>query len=270
MAWAVFTAHPVFMFGEQPLNQPSDLVSLRGKTALVTGAAKRLGAATALRLAREGVHVVIHYGTSLAEAECVREQVEAQGVRGMLVQADLAVHGAGAALFEEALALAGPIDFLVNNASIFPEGNLADLDPDGLALNMQVNALAPLEIARALHAQQRSGAIVNLLDTRVNDYDQKHVAYHLSKRTLEALTRMMAHDYAPRVRVNAVAPGLALPPEGLGVEYLAGLAHTNPLQRFGSAEGIVEAIVFLLRSGFVTGQTIFVDGGRHLKGSFYG
>lgn len=252
------------------MHQPSDLVVLRGKTALITGAARRLGAATALRLAREGVHVVLHYGTSLTEAECVREQAEGQGVRAVLVQADLAVHGAGMALFEEAEAVAGPIDFLVNNASIFPVGTLAELDAEGLAENMQVNALSPLELARAMHAQERAGAIVNLLDTRANDYDQKHVAYHLSKRTLDALTRMMAHDYAPLLRVNAVAPGLALPPEGLGVEYLAGLAYTNPLQRYGSAEGVAEAIMFLLRSGFITGQTIYVDGGRHLRGSFYG
>jgi len=248
----------------------SDIVPLRGKTALITGAAKRLGAATALRLAQEGVHVVLHYSTSLLEAEVVREEAEAQGVRALLVQADLALPGAGTSLFEEALSIAGPIDFLVNNASIFPSGSLADLDADSLAQNHQINALAPLELARALHAQQRAGAIVNLLDTRVNDYDQKHVAYHLSKRTLDGLTRMMAHDFAPQLRVNAVAPGLALPPEGLGIDYLASLAHTNPLQRHGSAEGVVEAIVFLLRSGFVTGQTIFVDGGRHLRGSFYG
>ena len=80
----------------------------------------------------------------------------------------------------------------------------------------------------------------------------------------------MAVEFAPQVRVGAVAPGLSLPPEGKDLAYLQDLAHTNPLQRYGSAEGIAEAVVFLLRSGFVTGQTIYVDGGRHLKGDFYG
>lgn len=248
----------------------AELVELRGKTALITGAAKRIGAAIALRLAREGVHIVVHYQTSQTEAEALAVDLRGLGVQVYLVQADLAQPGVGEALFAQALAAAGPIDFLVNNASIFPTDTFADLDEKKLALNMQIHALAPVALGRALHAQGREGAIVNLLDARMNDYDQAHLAYHLSKRTLSALTRIMAAEFAPRVRVSGVAPGLSLPPEGKDLAYLQGLAHTNPLQRYGSAEGIAEAVVFLLRSGFVTGQTIYVDGGRHLKGDFYG
>jgi pteridine reductase len=104
------------------------------------------------------------------------------------------------------------------------------------------------------------------LDTRVAGYDRQHVAYHLSKQMLCTLTRMMAVEFAPRIRVNAVAPGLILPPEGKGMDYLEGLKGTNPLNQYGSAEDISAAAVFLIGSAFITGQGIHVDGGRHLKG----
>ena len=125
-------------------------------------------------------------------------------------------------------------------------------------------------IARAFGAQGIEGVIVNFLDTRIEDYDRKHAAYHLSKRMLYTLTRMMAIEFAPLVRVNAVAPGLILPPPGKDESYLAQLAHTNPLGRYGDPSHIVEAVLFLVRNDFVTGQVVFVDGGRHLKGKMYG
>ena len=136
--------------------------------------------------------------------------------------------------------------------------------------NIQVNAISPLLIARSFAEQGCEGAIVNFLDTRITEYDNGHAAYHLSKRMLFTLTRMMALEFAPSIRVNAVAPGLILPPPGEDLSYLQKLAHTNPLNRIGSPESITDAVLFLLRSEFVTGQVIFVDGGYHMKGSVYG
>ena len=107
------------------------------------------------------------------------------------------------------------------------------------------------------------------LDTMVMDYDKKHLPYHLSKRTLQTLTRIMAMEFAPAIRVNAVAPGLILPPAGKGLEYLEQLVSSNPLHRYGGPEDIVQAVFYLLGAEFVTGQTLFVDGGRHLRGSMY-
>ena len=136
--------------------------------------------------------------------------------------------------------------------------------------NIHINALAPALLSRAFAKTAARGDIVNLLDCRISDYDAEHLSYHLSKRMLMSLTRILALELAPDIRVNGVAPGLILPPPGQGREYLRRLALTNPLERWGGAEDIVRAIVFLLESPFVTGQIIYVDGGRSLKGSLYG
>lgn len=245
-------------------------MSLRGKTALVTGAARRIGRAMALALAGEGVHVVVHYHRSHAEAQALVDEIMGQGVRAQAVRADLADADQAAGLVRRAEDIGGAIDTVINSASIFPAGTLTDLTPEDLAANVQVNATSPFLIGRALAERGREAAIVNFLDARMVDYDSRHAAYHLSKRMLFTLTRMMALEFAPAVRVNAVAPGLILPPPGEDESYLQRLAPTNPLNTAGTLEGITDAVLFLLRSGFITGQVIFVDGGRHLRGNVYG
>ncbi len=246
------------------------MTSLAGSTALVTGAAKRIGKATALALAAHGAGVVVHYRSSRDAAQGVVSEIEGRGGRAWAVAADLASPEAAAGLFDRACRAAGPIDIIVNSASIFPRNTLLDMTPQDLAENMHVNALAPLLLGRALAAAGRPGSIVNVLDTRIVHYDAAHAAYHVSKRACYTFTRMMALQFAPAVRVNGVAPGLILPPAGEDESYLARLAAENPLQRIGSLRGITDAVLFLLRSDFITGQVIFVDGGFHLKGSVYG
>jgi pteridine reductase len=245
-------------------------MKLPGKTALVTGAGKRLGRAAALALASQGASVVVHYQSSGSEAEECAAFVRECGVKSWTVQADLADASAASGLMQRAIDMAGPIDILVNSASIFPRSTLADMAWDDVTASMQVNAGSPFVISRAFAAQARGGAIINILDTRVVHYDKVHAAYHLSKRALLTLTRMMALEYAPTIRVNAVAPGLILPPPGEDESYLQRMISSIPLQRMGSADDICEAILYLLRSDFVTGQVIFVDGGFHMKGSVYG
>jgi len=134
---------------------------------------------------------------------------------------------------------------------------------------VQVHALAPLTLSRALAKQGRDGHIINMLDSRVTDYDRDHAAYHLSKRMLLTLTRMLAMELAPRIAVNGVAPGLILPPAGKDESYLRDLAHTNPMNRHGGVGDITDAVLYLLTSRFVTGQVMFVDGGRHMRGPLY-
>lgn len=248
----------------------SDIISIADKTALVTGAAKRLGRAIALALARAGAHIIVHYRASHDEAEETAAAIRAEGVQAWAISADLVHPQEAVSLFDRAAEAAGAIDFLINSASIFPSSGLRDFAPESLMENVQINALAPILLARRMAEQNREGAIINLLDAMIADYDKNHVPYHLSKRMLHDATRMMALEFAPKLRVNGIAPGLALPPVGKDEGYLAALAHTNPLQRYGSEAGICEAALFLLRSGFVTGQIIFVDGGRHLRGSVYG
>jgi len=243
---------------------------LQGRTALITGAAQRIGRAVATVLAREGVNVVIHYRTSTEQAEATASELRGVGVNAWTLAADLADPNEAANLLRRAEEEAGPVDLVVNNASIFPESTLTTLSPDDVHANVAVNALSPFVIARSLHDTGRAGAVVNLLDCMVADYDSKHVAYHLSKRMLYSFTRMMAVEFAPRVRVNGVAPGPTLPPAGKDESYLAGLASSNPLNRYGTPEDVAAAILFLLKSTFITGQVIFVDGGRSLRGAMYG
>jgi pteridine reductase len=239
---------------------------LSGKTALVTGAAKRIGRGVALALSEAGVHVVVHCGTSRDEAEDTAARIRERGTRAWVLQADLSSPAETRSLFARAGESAGALDFLVNSASIFPKSRLGDFTPEELAESLRVNAMAPLDLSRSFAAQGREGAIVNFLDTRVTGFDKSHAAYSISKNVLLNLTRMMALEFAPRVSVNAVAPGLILPPPGEDESYLQRLAHTNPMHKAGSVEGIAEAVLFLLGSDFITGQVLFVDGGRHLRG----
>jgi hypothetical protein len=246
------------------------MVSLNSQIALVTGGAKRLGRASALALAAEGASVVIHYATSAENAENLAHEIECVGVRAWTVQGDLSDPAAATAVFEKACAAAGKCDILINNASNFPESTFADFSPADVHASVNLHALSPALLARAMHEKGQSGAVVNMLDCMIADYDRKHLAYHLSKRMLHTLTRIMAVELAPRIRVNAVAPGLTLPPVDKDESYLAGLASSNPLNRHGGPDDVAAAIVFLLKSDFITGEVIYVDGGRNLRGNMYG
>ena len=159
---------------------------------------------------------------------------------------------------------------LVNSASVFNKNGILDFPFEELTHEIAVNAFAPLELARAFANKCEGSAIVNLLDSRMNAYDKRHAAYHLSKRMLYSITRMLALELSPAIRVNAVAPGLILPPPGEAMSYLGAHKGENPLVRHGSPEGVAEAVRYLVTAEFVTGQVIFVDGGRHLKSSVYG
>jgi pteridine reductase len=245
-------------------------VSLAGRTALVTGAAKRIGRAIALALAQHGVHVVAHYSQSDREAEALCSEIERLGVRAWSVRGDLMDARQTELVFREAAAQAGSIDVLINNASIFERDTVWDATEESVWKNLRIHALAPLILARELAGQGRPAHVINLLDTRVTVYDREHASYHISKRALLTLTRMLAVELAPNVAVNAIAPGLILPPAGENETYLVKLAHTNPLKRYGGPADVVEAVLFLLRSRFITGQIIYVDGGYHMKGHMYG
>ncbi len=244
-------------------------VSLAGKTALVTGAAKRIGRAIAMALAQSGVHVVVHYNRSAPDALALCEELQRLGVSAWAIGGDLMDAAQTARVFQEAVAQAGPIDLLVNNASIFERDTLWQATEESIAKNVRIHAVAPLILSRELAKQQRVAHVVNLLDTRVAVYDREHASYDLSKSMLLTLTRMLALELAPNVAVNAVAPGSILPPPGMSEAYLAKLAHANPQDRIGTPEDIADAVLFLLRSRFITGQVIYVDGGIHMKGRIY-
>lgn len=239
---------------------------LSGKTALVTGGAKRLGRAVALALADSGADVAIHHRSSIREAQELASELRAKGVRAWTVSADLGKHHQVESLIDRVWDEAGRLDILINNASIFSSSDLESVSFEDLTANIQVNAWVPFELARRFARRAARGHIVNFLDTRVVGYDWSHVAYIASKHVLALFTRMMAVRFAPGIAVNAVAPGLILPPEGKDQSYLETLAGSLPLQRTGDPRQVADAVLYLVTSEFVTGQVIYVDGGRHVRG----
>ncbi len=243
--------------------------SFAGKRALITGGSKRLGRETALALGRAGAHLVIHYNSSAGPAEMLCEELRGLGTEGVPLQADLADGEAAEVLFERAWQVFGGLEILVNNASIFPSGRLDEMELDDLHENLQVNAWAPFVLTRAfwrrIQGSEQRGSVVNLLDTRLVGGDLAHSAYHFSKATLAEMTKLSALEFAPELQVNGVAPGAVMPPEEFGEDYLDGLTADLPLRRRGYPKDISDATIYLLGASFVTGQVIFVDGGRHIR-----
>jgi pteridine reductase len=235
------------------------------RVALVTGGAIRIGRAIALALAAEGMSVVVHFRRSEAEAAGLCQELASRGVRAWSMQGDFTDSAGAERVVERALVAAGSLDVLVNNASIFPRDDLETLTLDGLLDNIRVNAWAPFAASRVFARRTGRGHIVNLLDSRVDDADWSHVGYILSKHVLAAMTRMMALAFAPNIAVNAVAPGLILPPPGAPHDYIDALADTVPLAQHGEPEQVARAVAYLATSAFVTGEVIYVDGGRHLE-----
>jgi len=240
--------------------------TLEGKTALVTGAAHRLGRAVAEALAARGCGTIVHYHRSERDAEEAVAAIRALGVPATAVYADLSDPGGIEGFWNEALAAVAPIQILVNAAASFPADDLAGLEQETLEAALRLNTVAPLLLSRLFAAQGVPGAIINVLDARMDAPLRRHVSYGLSKQMLADLSRLMALEYAPMVRVNAVAPGLILPPPGMREEQRRQLAQMNLLERWGEPEDVARAIVYLAESPFVTGQTLYVDGGGTLKG----
>jgi NAD(P)-dependent dehydrogenase (short-subunit alcohol dehydrogenase family) len=231
---------------------------------LVSVSSRGIGRSIALALAADGANVVVHYRRSVADADELCARIASLGVRAWRLRADFEDPSDTATLVERAVGLAGRLDVLVNNASVFGRSTLADLSFEGLVDSLRVNAWAPFVLARDFAARTRQGSIVNLLDARLRDYDLRHAAYILAKHALASLTRMAALEWAPGVRVNGVAPGPILPPPGGDEHDLDALAAALPLRRHGDPRDIADAVLFLIRSEFITGEILYVDGGRHL------
>lgn len=227
---------------------------LKGKRALVTGGAVRIGRAITEALQAEGAEVVVHYLGSYDEAKSLSP---------FIVQGNLQSSEDCARMVEEA----GPLDILVNNASLFTKDRLANSFPERVQREFQVNLFAPIELTRLFAAQVKEGAVINLLDRRIQANDSETLHYSLSKKGLEGLTKLAALDLAPNIRVNAVAPGPILPPPGDSGENFAKRAGKVPLEIFPTPENIAEAALFLLKADYCTGQVIYVDGGQHLLGN---
>ena len=171
---------------------------------------------------------------------------------------------------KDALTITGKLDFIINSASIYKEDNLELLDKTEINRTINLNTLAPFILAREFKNVCERGSIINFLDARMTDYEPKHISYQLSKQMLLNLTKMMSLEFAPSIRVNAVAPGIIIPEDISDEESLIRLKEGNPLKKIGTPEEVSSTVLFLLRNEFITGQVIYVDGGRNLRGNVYG
>ncbi len=237
------------------------------RAALVTGAARRIGRAIALDLAATGWDVAVHYGSSAEEAQAVVAEIERRGRRAVALQADLAQEEQTADLLPRAAAALGPLGCLVNNASSF-ELDLADTATRASwDQHLEPNLRAPFVLTQAFARQlpeEAGGAVVNMLDQRVWNPTPYFISYTVSKSALWTLTQTLALALAPRIRVNAVGPGPALPSKRQSPEQFAAQCARQPLGRGTTPEEICAAIAFLLATPSVTGQMIALDGGQHL------
>lgn len=238
-------------------------MNLNGKYILVTGGARRIGAAISRKLASLGANVIVHYNSSMAEAEQLVAELCASGTDSFAVQSNFANPEFDAVAFFSKIheRTGGQLFGLVNNASLYaPTGSHA------AALCHAIHVTVPEALIRKLAAlsDKQGASVVNILDTRVCSSDPKHVEYLEAKRELTDLTRSLALELAPSIRINAVAPGIVLEEAGTDPAELQRLSGFNPLKTHGTPEGVAECVSFLLSSDFITGHIIKYDGGYSL------
>jgi NAD(P)-dependent dehydrogenase (short-subunit alcohol dehydrogenase family) len=239
--------------------------SLQGHVALVTGAAKRLGRAVALRLAEEGADVVIHYRSSVADAQAAVAEVEKLGRRGKAIAADLTRVDDIKRLFDEAAKQYGRLDILVNCAANFLPSSINSTTEEVWDASVDANLKAPFFCAQAAAPLLRrsNGTIINFADTGGLLGWPGYVAHSVSKGGVVMLTKVLAKALAPEVRVNAIAPGTITMPDD-PPEWETDFIKLAPLRRSGKPPEIADAVLFLVHSKFITGQVLVLDGGRTL------
>lgn len=251
-------------------------MNLQSSTALVTGGAVRIGRAICQVLSASGCGVVVHYNRSRTEAEKLVDGLQRAGRRAFAVKGTLFSQENCERVIDQAWEKAGRIDVLVNNAAVFHKDTLMSATEEKVMEELKVNFLAPMMLTRAFalracgadNGPGIKGKVVNLLDRRIAGNETDCVSYLLSKKMLAEFTRNAALELAPSITVNGVAPGAILPPSGRGADRVRDLAGKVPLQRQCTPDEVAAAVAFLLESDAITGQTVFVDGGQHLVGTW--
>lgn len=234
-------------------------------TALITGGAQRIGKSIALHLARTGYTIALHYHTSITQAQKTAQEINAKGGRCRLFPCNLSDETTVQKLIRLAKHECPDLQVLINNASIFERSSFENYNLNSLNRHFVINFIAPYILTAEFAKHCRTGNVINILDTHVVDNRIGHFDYLLSKKSLSELTKLSAVALAPRIRVNAVAPGLILPPQEKGDDYIQRLSKKIPLKRRGHTANICAAVDALLDNDYLTGQTIFCDGGEHLR-----
>jgi pteridine reductase len=241
--------------------------ALTGRVALVTGAARRVGRAIAVALAGRGMRVAVHHHASPDEADEVVRELKAAGGEGWAVRADLRDAAAAEQLVRDTAAHFGALDVLVNSAAIMLRTPVDEVTVEQWDEIMALNLRAPFFCARAAAKVmgERGGAIVNIADLAGLEAWPAYVPHGISKAGVIHLTSALARTLAPHIRVNAVAPGAVLLPANWTPADQAHMEKTTPLGRIGSPADVAQAVLYLLEADYVTGDTLIVDGGRHIR-----
>lgn len=235
-------------------------------TALITGASKRVGKALAEHLAACGWNIIIHFNSSERAAQelenALRKKYPQQ--RFGRLKANLSIQSEVEKIIPLVVSEFGPFNLLVNNASVFNPGYLKETGVDLFNNQMNVNLKAPFLLMRDFAGHCEKGNIINFVDTRITAGKSNFAAYSLSKKGLWELTKMAALEFAPEIRVNAIAPGVTLPPEDKDENYLWNLAKNIPMKKPGGLDPILKSLDFILNNNHLTGQLLFADGGENL------
>lgn len=237
------------------------------QTAFVTGGAKRLGRAIALKLAQSGWDVAIHCHSSRQDAEATAAEIRALGRRALVLQADLGQEAEVEKLIPAINRELGPLTCLVNNASVFEMDKVDTATRDSWDRHMETNLRAPLVLSQAFAQQlpaDGAGNIINMLDQRVWKLTPYFLSYTVAKMGLWTLTRTLALALAPKIRVNAIGPGPTLPSPRQSPEHFAAQSAAMPLGHGATPDEIAAAALYILSSPSMTGQMIALDGGEHL------
>jgi pteridine reductase len=243
-------------------------MELRGRVALVTGAGHRVGRAIALALAGRGMRVAVHYNAAADGAVETVRAIEALGAEAFAVAADLTRAESAPELIEAVIVKFGALDVLVNSAAMMIRTPFGEVTPAQWDDIMALNLRAPFFLAQAAAPQLRAarGVIVNIADLAAFETWPGYLPHGISKSGVVHLTRSLARVMAPDVRVAGIAPGTVLMPPGWDVNAGERLRATTPLERTGSPEDVTRTVLFILDSDYLTGETIIVDGGRHVRG----
>lgn len=236
------------------------------RVALVTGAAHRVGRALAVGLAAEGYDIALHFHASAAKVDDAREAIIKAGGNSSVFQADLRDADAPSRLVRDVVESMTRLDTVVNSASVMLRMPMGTISAESWDAVLDLNLRAPFLIAQeASRYLPDGGSIINIADLAAFEIWPPYVPHGVSKAGLVYLTQALARLLAPRIRVNAIAPGTVLLPENFDPAFAAHLTATTPLKRDGSPEDVVQAMLYLLRATYVTGETIIVDGGRHVR-----